>query len=129
MGPTDDSTAQLAILHLQAIVVLVGLAVFNAFATIGADWVRTVARPDPHPHLSPLTLPLTSHLSPLTSHPPPHISPLTSHLSPSPLTLTLHPHPEGDGGSRRRRRATKKAQSSSPAMLYVHDVPAKEGGS
>ena len=43
MGPTDDSTAQLLILHLQALVILVGLAAFNAFASIGADWVRAVA--------------------------------------------------------------------------------------
>ena len=43
MGPTDDSTAQLLVLHLQAIVILVGLAAFNAFASIGADWVRAVA--------------------------------------------------------------------------------------
>lgn len=42
MGPTDNSVSQLGILHLQTILIIFGLSAFNAFASIGADWVKAV---------------------------------------------------------------------------------------
>ena len=39
MGPTDTSALQLLIIHLQAILIFFGLAAFNTFATVAADWL------------------------------------------------------------------------------------------
>ena len=39
MGPTDSSLLQLFIVHLQAILIFVGLAAFNAFGSVAADWL------------------------------------------------------------------------------------------
>ena len=117
MGPTDDSTAQLLILHLQAIVILVGLAAFNAFASIGADWVRAVAddvaalvrrlccllgsyirigpprKVAPEPQRARVAPPVQAPRSSSSSPLPPSSLPPSSSQSPSPR---VRPPPESD---------------------------------
>jgi len=43
IGPTEDSASQLLILLLQALVIFLGLATFNTYASICSDWLKAVA--------------------------------------------------------------------------------------